>query len=490
MDENKNKTLDTENEETAASPEDELKEELEEVASLLQSELNQLKEENKNGKIKDWDNLVEVETTLPTNIELVSENDDTKTQKSKDNETTGDDNQPLCDHCNENVAQEDSRFCKSCEKATLRVPMNWLGILICLFTIVALGFGIYSLKENAVPFISAMKADSYQNKKEYSSAVEGYLSLAQDGNTGYYIALRTVNALEATGSVGSTETLLSSTFKLNTASLDSPQMLVFKKAMLRERKIISTSDDFNAFLSEFIKENQMDLSAEEYEKTTAKIAEMKKDTEKYEPAYLDYLQISMASFAGKSVDERLTMITEDNLKTFPWLYLPLYANLYYEKGDYDNAMKYANEALALNKEDTQAPVMLAQCYRMKKDYAAALKTIEDAIVLFDGSRNEGEGLNIPNAHAALLSQRAILSLLDGNNTAKAVEDAKAATQAYGSLNEYSVLAIAYTAAGDKDGYNEVVAFLKENGAQLGDDIVQYYNGKKTLEDLLTGEGDF
>lgn len=459
------------------SPDDDNKkiEDVEEIAALLQKELDRAKRERENDglpdAVTDWDNLVDASVGIGkiknrAKKEAAAEderNDASRTAEGEENEESPD-----------GYEREDAD-----EKEDERPPANY-GSLSVISLLLVIGLALFSLMSvdsaDISTIKSAFKAESYMRQDKIFSALDIFYDICSGENPSEFAIRNFLDICYANGYISD----ISQAEIITPLDLKRPWNFKYKKMFSSNSKLLATAQA----IDEIVKPIAQDSAAEfDYEEVIARLCEY--ETDKYDQGIVNYYKYYVASLAGKDFQTQLDFLlqAQKGNKDAKWLYISDMALCYRALGDMDKALALVDGMIEENSEETEYTVVKIMLYRMNKQYDEATAICDKAINESGGQGSES------SSNYEFHRQLAIINLLKGDYAA-ALEKAKAAKEISENTATYNILAICYLANGDTAGYDEVTSTLESYSASVSGDVEKYKEGSKTLEEIfLEGRGE-
>lgn len=449
----------------------EVEKELEEIAALLQKELDKQKAQQDDGDlpeaVTDWENLVD---NGEKRAEVVGKTEKAEKEKEvKDGEPTEDDGKA------EKIAVEKlDEIDDMGEKPP--VKFSPLG-LICLLAVVVLSiFGVSSFETEDITLISGIfDAQSSLSDKKISTALDFYYDKAADGKSDYLIS-KAARICYENGYISDTQNLLAN----KNFNENAPWNILSKKLKNEVDNMMDTIQSLNSIVQSVA---TLEASEIDYDGTIAKIDEA--TTENSDKCVTEYYKFYVALLADKDAQTQFDFLeaAKKANPTAKWLWGPDMANCYRLLGQMDKGVEILDGLIADNVEDTSYYSLKTKLYRMDKQYDAAVQICNAAL---EASYDEEEdAVSDPEIYRQL----AVIYLLKGDYKT-AASRAETATQMALNLDICNTAAICCIANGDEDGYNEMVETLAQYSATLSNDVIAYKEGTKTLEQIyLEGTGE-
>lgn len=497
MDENKEKL--------GATPEDELKSEMEDLARIFKEELDKA--------VKDAETAAETDSTT---LEVEGYNPRAVSRDAKKKEAV-----KLCEICGQRPCgtekNPDSPYCKDCEELLEKYPYDWKGVvavIACVCIAVAAVF-LFAVK---TPMFSTMKRgdEAYKNNQLFSARAEYDKALNTLGeedlgkNLGLHkrdallcydlldreSALSTINKyfdetllkLPTYKELGETEE------KIETlqATASAIQNHLYNYAAITDNNYQEVIDMLSSLSGKkiYVKGSMCyDETDEEYTPD---------GTEKvyiYDEGWIELYKYSVAYSAGKTEEVYIEFLEKAaEYKSLDTLVTPLLANTYVGVGEYEKAEKIADEILALNTEGIDYHLVYSMIYRYRDaDYNKAIGVCDDGLEML-GDLDNAVAL-LPSYGYILEMQKCVnyIMLEDYTKAYEAVTKSYEYQSQMGTIDiqirdMYAMLALQN---GDKAAFEALETEIAEAGeyaTPFTDDVTEYREGKKTLKDIVMDGG--
>lgn len=485
MDENKEKDLN-------ASADDELKAELEELARTFQQELDKAKAQELDGADEDVHSG-----------ELIQDLEDIETveQPQEDEEIP---EEELCGCCGEKrkgtKKNPDSDYCYECEKALRHYPFELLNVIIPVLAILFCFYGCYVFSNHSAVYSASAKAENYIKQNKLYTAFSAYEmaidKMKSDKMNGEMLYKRYYDCAYESGMFMQVQ-LDSEVFK--SWELKLPHLKSVAKAHREFLEIESTQsavqEIFYAYDSidnpkelpydEIIK--KLEALTDQPAKTTPLIdGETEEEivttpiynikAQKYSRPMILYFEFYVAVICEKDLATQ-TVFLEKIREEYPekvWIYGSVLGDLYNKQGK--DVKELCNYMKSLNSEDSSADVIEVTSLRIKGDYDAAIELCDKFIDKDDTYASE------------FLRQKAICCLLKGDSSSAY----KFASDAYSNSATpltADLLMLCSVATSNTEIYDEIAALYKDSEMEIEQEVLDYKNGKITVEQIFT-KGDF
>ncbi len=461
-------TDEIEAEDTAAEPEekeeavtDELHEELEEIRTMFQNELDKASEEAEQGEL-----IQEL-----SDIEEGAEQEDEEEEK--------------CDCCGENPRAkqygEDYPYCESCRSFMKRYPVRKTGILMFVLMFVV-------FVATAVTSISAVDAnmyliDGYANHSEgkLMSAIQNYyyyLSSLEGENVSMTAVNNLIEDYAKTGYMSDAVKIINQYY--SETDLKMPWNSKYRKIV--EETELSTTTYYA--VSEIVSPAFAGKDAD-YDEILKKLDALREEADeegnrKYTDLFIDYFVYEVKRLRGDSVEDRLAALVEMDKKHKgdEWVYLPTLCSVAAMAGDGELAEDSYNRLLRINKQDSNAYIAYASYFRY-------LDT-PDADKMLEVGKKAAE-----NAYTGDMSYKQILAvayLLKGEGSVALQEMQDFMNSGSYNVAQCNLYALIGLYNGDTDIYDSMKTVLETNGYKMSELVEKYKAKKITIEEVLKDKG--
>ncbi len=497
MDENKEKL--------GGTPEDELKNEMEDLARIFREELDKA--------VKDAETAAEADSTT-LEVEGYNPREVSRTAKKKEAVK-------LCEICGQRPCgtekNPNSPYCKDCEELLEKYPYDWKGVLaviVCVCVAVAAVF-LFAVK---TPMFSAMKRgdEAYKNNQLFSARAEydKALNTLTEEDFGKNLSLHAKDALLCYDLLDRESALYIINTYFNDTLLKLP---AYKDLSEAEEKIANLQATASAIQNhlynyEAISDNNYQEIIDMLSSLSGKKIYVKNDmcydetdeeytpdgTEKvyiYDEGWIELYKYSVAYEAGKTEEVYIEFL-ENAVKyeSLDTLVTPLLATTYVGVGEYEKAEKLADKIRDLNVEGIDYHLVKTMVYRYRDaDYNKAINVCNNGLTLLGNLDNAS--VMLPSYGYILEMQKCInyIMLEDYEKAYEAVSNSYEYQSQMGSMtiqirDMYAMLALQ---TGDKSAFEALeteIAESGEYGVPFTDDVTDYREGKKTLKDIVMDGG--
>lgn len=449
-------------EETAeAQTQQELYEELEELKDMFQKELDEATVKAEQG-------------------ELIQELSDIEEYSDEEEKPE------MCECCGENPKAteygEDYAYCESCRSFMKRYPIRKSGIFMLIIMIavfIATAFASITAVDGNMYLLEGYASHSEGKRMSAIQNYYYYLSSIEGDNVSMKAVRNLIDDYTATGYMSDAVKLIEQYY--SETDLKMPWNNKYKKIV--EETALNTATYYA--VSEIVSPA---FSGEDFDsvEVIAQLDALREETDeegnrKYSDLFIDFFSYEIMRLKGNSLEERLDTLLEMDKKHSgggEWVYLPTLCSVAAQSGDIALAEKCFNRLMKINKQDSNAYIAYASCFRY-------LETPEPEKML------EIAKMAAANAYQNDVSYRqiyAVAYLLQGEG-ALALDEMKAFMSA-GSYNvaQCNLYALIGLYNGNKDIYKEMKTILQNNGYEISDLVEQYKAKKITIEEVLSDKG--
>lgn len=447
---------------------EEIAEEVEEIASKLQSEIDNMMSEHPDA---DWKTLV---------------NEAAEEKRAWQSTRT------ICECCGQAVVYGDEIYCEDCKASMKKYPFKWWHFVMPILALLVIAFTIWVSYSQWTMYSGTAKAQAYVRNHQFNSALNEYDTLndAIDEAGGVYGWKYLANQIHLYEEIGIQEYTTLNNFLDNHYNISTLKKFYNHDAKEATALINSYTDAYTHFVTASNSANgDLEACLEAFNKEI--------EGEDVNAAYANYYRYYACLVYGGSSEEQQKYVgaIAAEGKEYASLYLPLYTEIKLNEKDYDGALAYADQMLERNSEDTYAYTYKGVAYRMQGDTAAASTALD-------------KGLKVDSNNSPLNYQMAIIALLNEQyplaeayaqtayEQATTTNNYRSAASLYGLIAE--MRARQYQKAGNSDNYSSehaiytsIVGEVEDNGLTLSEDVDAILDGTKTVEGIfLLGEGDF
>lgn len=476
-----------------------LHDELETLAKVFQEELDRAKAEAKdvaeNG-VPDPEILIQDLEEIPDDAHADGVTEEVIPQDE------------LCERCKEKQRgtkqHPDSPYCEECDEHLRRYPFEWLHVVLVLLILGFVCYGGYVFSGHTDAFVAAAKADRYARQNLPESALENYLnaenamqSAGVNGEMVYSRALLTlyrygyINALdEYAHQIKNWELNLPHFHKVKQALASADAMMATANAaselVLTYETTPAADIPYDEVLAklEALKTTQIpaeELTEAQSEETTGETTEAAtanaQNPMTYDAPMVAFYQYYLALLCEKDMETQIGFL-EQIRSAAPeriWLYGAPLGELYAKTKR--NIEPLCTQLAEANAQDDTPVLLHAIAKRIEGDYDGAITLCQERIDAQSNMTYE------------LYRQQSLCYLLKGDS-AKGYEAANNAYQSTGpSIQLCNTLALAASAAGENEAYDEVKSLLEGSGYTVSKEVTEYRDGTRTIESILS-EGDY
>ncbi len=497
MDENKEKL-------TGSTSEEEIHDEMEELAKVFQAELKKAKEE-----AEDFTKGIE-------NIEVDGYNPQTVSRGEKSTPIPED---QLCEYCGERVRgtekNPDSPYCSSCEELLEKYPYDYRGIIAVVLTACITVAAVFCFAINVPIFATMKQGDKAVNKGQLYTAINKYNDAVEYANNlngekkCYNLHKKIAEACFAIVNMNSALTEIGDnipdavinllTFKDLQDILDSSERMQ-ATAMVAQQYISKyptvNDETYDKIIAELdaLSGKKIYITEDGYHDETEK--DFTPDgTETI--VMVDEGWLSMYKYAAATEMDKDKKIVAKYLEEcansseyMKTLVGSLLASTYAGIGEYDKAETLINEVREINTETPEYHMVMSLIYRYRdKDYAHANQVCDEGLKMLAGLPN---GENYVMQYGYMLQLQQTLNYVMQDRIEEAYE---AVTEAYDNLSMtggltiqvrdlYAILALA---TGDTECFEALdleIDSLGDEAYAFTKDVTDYKAGKITLKEIV------
>ncbi len=497
MDENKEKL--------ASTTDDELKNEMEDLARIFKEELDKA--------VKDAEEAADVDSTT-LEVEGYAPRAVSKTSKKKEAVQ-------LCEICGQRPCgtekNPDSPYCKECEELLEKYPYDWKGVVACIAVVCIAVASMFIFAFNT-PVFSVMKAgdEAYKNNQLFSARAEydKAFNFISEEDFGKNLSLHSKDALLNYDLLDRESALTTINTYFNETSLNLPSYKNLAETKEKIETLQATASAIQNYLYNYeaISDNNYQEIIDKLSSLSGKKIYVKNDmcydeldedytpdgTEKvyiYDEGWLYLYKYSVAYEAGKSEEVYVEFIEKaaefDSLES---LVTPLLATTYVGIGEYDKAEKLADKIRDLNTEGVDYYLVKTMISRYRDaDYQKGIDICDDGLAILKDLDNSSV---ILPAYGYILELQKCINYIMLEDYEKAYESV---TQCYAYQSEmgsfdiqvrdlYAMLALK---TGDKTTFEALQTEIEESGeygVPFTEDVTAYREGKKTLKEIVMDGG--
>ncbi len=492
MDDNKEKV-------TPETPEEAIKDEMEELAKVFKEELEKAKAEAEN-ESEDVERL-EVDGYNPREVSV-----EEKAEKAEEKE--------LCVYCGEKEAEKNG-YCVECEKLLTKYPYDYRGIIAVIATICITVAAIFCFAVNVPIFASMVEGDRAANDGQLYTAMNKYDSavkyVTNSGSEKTYINLFAKRAVINFKMVNMNSAITEIDENIPESAL---KLLTFKKlndildetermqasAMVAQQHIAKYPSEITKDVYEEIIKELDSLSGKKiYIKDSVYHDETETD---YTPdgtetviicddGWLNMYKYAAAQEVGAEpeVIAGYLQVCADSSEYMKTLVGSLLATTYAGMGEYEKAEELANELREINSEASDSYMVMAVIQRYRdKNYDMAVATCDKGLKVLD---EVAEGGVYVIQYGYMLQIQKALSLIMLEDYEYAYETI---TEAYDNLSMTNGLTVQirdlYALLALENSDEETFKTLKDEIDAYGDssiaftdDVKDYQSGKITLKEI-------
>lgn len=446
--------------------EQELNEELENIAELFRTELAKAQEEAEN----------EGDNTAGETEETAEE-----TEQAEEIE--------LCACCGEEPKPENGDYCEKCIENMRHYPIGFSNILIALLVTVMAGVSVFTFFQDVEGYAYAYeakedKADGFLNSalENYDMGISFFESKKASPKNLYFESAEVVFNTMSDGTSSMNDVANRVEEGIGNSN---PNLLIYKKNVeMRDESMVlygtmkSFYDIMNSGQNMTYEAVMAEVEALIGTELSVKTIDGKAD-QKFtaDEGMLRFCQYMYAYTVGQTADaEKYLRMVHELKSDCVWLYAYELAFTDIKSGKLDEAKILADAIYENNKEEADSYCLNSAIARVSGDTEGAIKFAD-------------EGLKYCPTDAEILRNKAMAYVAAGD-----IENASATINEALSYNQYGLLY--YTAIvieneqGNKETVAEMKKLLEDNGIQLTERLNSYLSGKITAKQLFTeGSGD-
>lgn len=503
MDENKEKLSGSGSEEN-----DDIHEEMEELAKIFKEELDKAKKESRN--IMDDIETMEIEGYNPQKV----------SREKKTPEITED---MLCEYCGEKLRgtekNPDSPYCEDCESTLEKYPYDYRGIIVAILSACITIAAVFFFAIN-VPVFSAMKqgdkalADAklqtaigkYQQAEEYAKIIDskkGYFNIyAKKVETNFTLVNMNSAITEIDENIPNAVLNLPTFKRLNEILDESERMQASALVVQQHLEKYPVVDDknYDAIVNELegLVGKKIYISGTEYHDETEKDFTPDGSETVYicDEGWIRMYQYAAAQQVGKDqkiIAEYLQKCADSS--DYMWtLVAPMLATNYAGTGEYEKAEEMLKRLREINVESADSYMIESLIYRYRdKDYAKAQQICDEGLKMLKGLP-DGETQYMQYGYMLQLQQSLNYIMQDDVNAAyEIICEVYDTTSMTGGLtlpirDLYAILA---HATGHKESFEALEKEIDSYGDDtiaFSSDVTDFVEGKLTLKQIAESGG--
>ena len=492
-------------------PGEELQKELEGIRDLFQKELDSATDENNityespTGEvlIQGLDEIgVEFDETSE-NVEI-GENDFEDDDVDPEEDDVVDD-EDLCQCCGENPRNtdygDDYPYCDDCRALMLHNPLNLVGVIVSFFVLIVAGVSIWLMVSNIDQYSTLVDAEMAYDSKNLSSAGVSYYnylnSVSPESIHSSAAVKQAAEVFVKLGYLSDSRDIIDKFF--TEEQLEKPWNRRVKTVKEYIQDLFDTDEFITEKLGEMLQTGEYDKALEAIEPLLAENEKNIESEEAHNQAYLEYIKYYILHSKGedeKKLIELLDHIKEIDEKYYGgqnnWLYLTPFVNCYAMLGDVENAKKYSDLILDVNKQDIYSYMYLADAYRFSLNSNSTEKEITaaaDGIIDLAGQCEKmyDSQVNYPPYYYRF---SAIGYLLKGENemAMQSMENFMNGAGQNITINDYHLYAVCALQNGDTDKYQNTKEMFKNYDQTLPKSILKLEKGKTTAFEIIIEKG--
>lgn len=394
-----------------------------------------------------------------------------------------------CDCCGENRRSadfgEDYPYCDSCREAMKRYPLRFSGFLTIIVSILLLVGTAYlssSTIDNWIPSLEGLML--YSEGKLYSGMESAYSGLGsgEKDTVSMKLVKETIDAYVATGYYSDAVSLIETYFTETQLKMpwNKKYTKIITDSTVLEETYYTVSDiiepvangleyDYDEIIASL--DALKEVNPKEEGKSTV--------TEKYNEAFIEYYKYVVMSVNEKSLEEQLQQLkkVEEVGEGYEWVYLSNLCGIAARAGDEETVNRAFEQAIEINKEDTNAYIAKASYYRYLETPDAD-KILE---ICAEAAKNSyGSDLSYKQYEAI-----AYLIKGEGAMALEAIEEAITSGYTVQTCNLYALCGL-YN--GNTDIYKEMKTLLAGSGYEISPLVEKYKNDKITIAEIIADNG--
>lgn len=454
----------------------ETKKELEELRDMFQKELdNAIKEAEDGGEKEEADEPF---------IQELDEIEEDSEEEQKEDEISEKD---LCLCCGEKRRDtsfgDDYPYCTDCRALMKSNPLNPIGVIALIFTILISGFSLGIAVKNVDDYDTLLSAQSAYSSGYLVDSVnyyQTYFSSKTDSDISMKAVKNTVDAMASLGYYSNANSLVETYF--SQAQLKMPWNKKYADIQTEYTLLTKTSDLINTEFSDAL--NNGDFDYKEEIKKADKLIEENKESGEYDVTFLEYAKYLLMLISDKDSETQLAQlkkIEEIDGGKHPWIYVNYILNAYAKAGDIENAEIYFNKCIDLNRQEMTAYTYYANVYRFGQKIDA-----DKILEIADQAKSACSSSSYPEYYRIY----ALGYALKGDYESAINNITLCLSNCQPTVSDYNLYALLSLATKDDEGYDEAKSTLEAYGYSLSDNISKFKKGKLTLEQILADkEGD-
>lgn len=439
-----------------------LKEELEDLRDLFQSEL---------------DKALSGEDEMDILIQDLDEED----IEAEENEEFEEEVR-LCEYCGEKAADtsygEDYPYCADCRKLMKSNPLNAIGVLVLLVVLLVTGYSFGNMAKNIDTYITLLDADTAFSSRKLTDAAnyyQSYISTATKDNVSLKAARNAAYTMADLGYYSDAKTIIDKYFSAE--SLEKKENKKLAEINAEHDVLMKTSDLINENFGEALNGGKFDYK-EEIKKADKLIKEYKENPE-YNYTFLEYGKYLIMLIDGQKDDvliKQLKKIEEIDGGKHPWIYLTYLLNTYGNLGDTENAKAVFEKCLQINTQETALYNYYANAYRFcEKPDADKIIEIAD-----EAAKNSSS-----SASPVYNRSYVVAYLLKGENALALEKMTSYLSSCQPTVSDFNLYALCAIANDNDETYEEAESTLENYGYELSETVKKCKKGKITVKEALT-----
>ncbi len=498
------------------APQNEIADEMEELAKVFKEELEKAKAEAKE-KSFDIDSL-EVDGYNPREVSV--------SKKEKDKKKKKDEKPELCEYCNQKPQEPGSKYCAECEELLEKYPLDYKGIIAAVAVICIAVAAVFCFAVNVPIFSAMMQGDKAADEGKLYTAMAKYDEAVQYvnnlGSNKSYINLYAKRAVVNYNMVNMNSAITEIDENIPESVLKLPTFKKLNDILDETERMQASAIIIQEHLSsypEVIDEENYNAIIKELDSLVGKKIYITKDGKYHDETQKDFkpdgsetvyicdegwiYMYKYAAAQSANKDEKIIASflqkcadSSDYLNTLAG---GLLATTYAGIGEYDKAEALAKKLHEKNQESIEYQMILSAVYRYRdKDYKKAIAICDEGEAVLQKLPNS-EYYLVKYGYMVQLQKTLSLIMLDENDSAY-----DEITEVYWILYNsnmltaqvrdlYAMLAIE---TGDEETYKALEEEIKSAREDLiltgqeaseeidfGQDVKDLQDGKLTLKEI-------
>lgn len=451
----------------SVSEDEKLKEELEDLRDMFQSELDKAMNEEEDETDSEQMLIQELDE-----IEEITQEENEEEKEIK-----------YCEYCGENPTDtsfgEDYPYCSECRKKMKANPLNAVGAFMLLFILLLAGYSFGNMISSVDTYITLLNADSAYTSRKLTDAATYYQTYISSLSSDDAVSMRAVKNAALTmadlGYYSDANTIVETYFSESSLSRKSNEK--YANIKTEYTVLMNTSNLINDNFGETL--NGEDFDYDEEIKKADSLIEEYKDNPEYNYTFLEYAKYLIMLIDGKSDEvliKQLQKIEEVDGGKHPWIYLTYLLNTYGNLGETEKADEVFKKCLEINIQETSLYNYYANAYRFCETPDA-----DKIIEIAQQAQQNGSS----SAYPVYYRSYAIGYLFEGEYD-KAMQSMESYLSSCSpTVADYNLYALCAVATEDTESYDEAESTLSYYGYEFSNTVKKYKKGKITLVEALT-----